>query len=107
MPRLIPRPLVGLVAAIGLIAALLTVVPRPAAGTTPPSIVLILSDDQRSDTLGNMPKLKNQLVAHGVKFTNGFVVNSLCCPSRSSILKGQYSHTTGVYGNEGSDGAEA
>src|SRR5439155_21422676 len=62
-----------------------------------PSIVLILTDDQRWNTLAQMPNVERLLVHHGVQFTNGFVVNSLCCPSRASILTGDYSHTTGVY----------
>jgi N-acetylglucosamine-6-sulfatase len=64
-----------------------------------PSIVLILTDDQRWDTLWSMPNVHDLLVGHGVTFSNGFVVNSLCCPSRTSILTGQYSHTTRVYKN--------
>ncbi len=64
-----------------------------------PSIVLILTDDQRWDTLWAMPVVQSELVAKGINFTNGFVVNSLCCPSRASILTGQYSHSTGVYRN--------
>ena len=70
----------------------------------PPSIVLVLSDDQRWDTLWAMPTVQEALVAHGVSFTNSFVVNPLCCPSRASILTGRYSHSTGVYLNSGPRG---
>jgi arylsulfatase A-like enzyme len=48
-----------------------------------------------------MPELRSDLADHGVKFTNSFVVNSLCCPSRVSSLTGRYSHSTGVYSNSG------
>ena len=64
-----------------------------------PSIVLIVTDDQTWNSLWAMPAVQRRLVAHGVTFTNAFVVNSLCCPSRASILTGQYSHSTGVYTN--------
>jgi arylsulfatase A-like enzyme len=67
---------------------------RPA---DPPSVLLVLTDDQRSDALGHMPIVRRELIDHGVRFTSGFVSNSLCCPSRSSILTGDYSHTTRVY----------
>ncbi len=70
----------------------------------PPNIVLILTDDQRWDTLWAMPTVKAQIVAKGTKFTKAFVVNPLCCPSRATILTGQYSHTHGVYTNEYPDG---
>ncbi len=63
----------------------------------PPSIVLVLSDDQRWDTLWAMPTVESELVGKGVEFTNGFVVNPICCPTRASILTGGYSHSTGVY----------
>ena len=62
-----------------------------------PNIVWIVTDDQRWDTLWSMPTVQSDLVARGVTFTNGFVVNPLCCPSRASILTGEYSHSTGVY----------
>ena len=64
-----------------------------------PNIVLILTDDQRWDTLWSMPIVQRDLVHQGVTFKNAFVVNSLCCPSRASFLTGGYSHTTGVYSN--------
>jgi N-acetylglucosamine-6-sulfatase len=73
----------------------------PSASAAPgsPNIVLILTDDQRWDSMWAMPKTRHLLGDHGVRFTNSFVVNALCCPSRASILTGRYSHGTGVYTN--------
>jgi arylsulfatase A-like enzyme len=76
----------------------------PEARPGAPNIVLILTDDQRWDTLHAMPAVQQLLVRRGVTFSNAFVVNSLCCPSRASILTGGYSHTTGVYANGGPHG---
>jgi N-acetylglucosamine-6-sulfatase len=76
--------------------------PEPPPGA--PNIVLILTDDQRWDTLQSMPTVQQQLVRRGITFENAFVVNPLCCPSRASILTGQYSHSTGVYSNGGPHG---
>ena len=64
-----------------------------------PNIIVVLTDDQRWDTLSAMPTVERALVAHGVTFKNSFVTNSLCCPSRASLLTGRYSHSTGVYLN--------
>jgi N-acetylglucosamine-6-sulfatase len=78
-----------------------------------PNIVFILTDDQRWDTtdathspLGAfiMPRTRAELADHGVEFTQAFMTTPLCCPSRSSILKGQYSNRTGVYKNGGTNG---
>jgi arylsulfatase A-like enzyme len=69
-----------------------------------PNVVLIVTDDQRFDELNLMPTLQPELQARGVTFTNGFVSNPLCCPSRASILTGNFSHTTGVYRNVGKNG---
>jgi N-acetylglucosamine-6-sulfatase len=62
-----------------------------------PNVVIILTDDQRYDTLWAMPHVQKDLVGKGMQFNQGFVVNSLCCPSRTSILTGNYSHTTQVW----------
>jgi N-acetylglucosamine-6-sulfatase len=93
----------ALTLAIGLIAARGGAEVAKSAGTLPhaerPSIVLVLTDDQRWDTLWGMQTVVEALAAHGVTFTNSFVTNPLCCPSRASLLTGRYSHSTGVYLN--------
>jgi N-acetylglucosamine-6-sulfatase len=66
--------------------------------------VVILTDDQRWDTLRYMPNVRRLLANRGMTFTNSFVSNSLCCPARASLLTGNYSHTTGVYTNDLPDG---
>jgi N-acetylglucosamine-6-sulfatase len=88
------------VVASTLVLAALLVLPHPAADAAsdrPPDVVLVVTDDQRWDTLEAMPAVTRHLVGHGVTFPEAFVVNPLCCPSRTSILTGRYSHSTGVY----------
>jgi N-acetylglucosamine-6-sulfatase len=75
----------------------------PAPGSQP-NVVLIVTDDQRWDSLFAMPNVRRLLMAKGVTFTNAFVTTSYCCPSRASILTGQYSRHTGVYTDGGKTG---
>jgi N-acetylglucosamine-6-sulfatase len=64
-----------------------------------PNFVFILTDDMRKDDLKYMPKTLNLIGSQGMTFENAFVSNSLCCPSRATIMRGQYAHNTGVWGN--------
>ncbi|WP_395088379.1 sulfatase [Armatimonas sp.] len=78
-----------------------------------PNIIVIYTDDQRWDALsvvqkehgdkGRFPWLKtpnlDKLASEGTRFRNAFVVNSLCAPSRATLLTGQYGHTNGVVNN--------
>lgn len=64
-----------------------------------PNIILILTDDLDANSIASMPRLKALLADQGVTFANFFVTTSLCCPSRSSILRGQYVHNHRVYTN--------
>lgn len=90
----------------GVIAIAATVAALVAAGAAQaqPNVVLIVTDDQRWDTLRHMPVARSELVGKGVLFENAFAVNPLCCPSRAAILTGLYSHSTGVWSNVGRKG---
>jgi N-acetylglucosamine-6-sulfatase len=72
--------------------------------TAKPNIVFILTDDMRKDDLKYMPKTRSVLKAKGMSFENAFVSNALCCPSRATIMRGQYSHNTRVWMNGRSSG---
>jgi arylsulfatase A-like enzyme len=93
-----------LVAALALAPVFLIPTLAPAQTAPPPvpkNIILILTDDQ-DQLLGSpttMPYLNSLLVANGTTFANSFVPLSLCCPSRSSILRGQYPHNTQILSN--------
>jgi N-acetylglucosamine-6-sulfatase len=78
---------------------------REAEGATAkPNIVFILADDMRKDDLKYMPKTLSVLRDRGMSFSNAFVSNALCCPTRATIMRGQYAHNTGVWSNKGSRG---
>ena len=70
-----------------------------------PNIVLIMTDQQRADTIGALgspwmqtPSL-DRLVNEGTSFTNCFVTSPVCVSSRASVFLGGYPHTTNVYTN--------
>lgn len=95
----------------GLVAGVTSPVVSPApvrAQVAPkPNIVIVMTDDQRIDQLARMPATNSLLVGHGVRFDRAFASHPLCCPSRASILRGQFAHTTGIYFNQGSSGGWA
>ncbi len=64
-----------------------------------PNIILIVTDDQPYHTVDYMPFVKTELMQNGVVFENGFATTPLCCPSRASILSGQYAHNHQVLTN--------
>lgn len=57
-----------------------------------PNIVMILTDDMQADDLEYMPETRRLIADQGATFQNAFVTLPLCCPSRASILRGQYAH---------------
>ncbi len=67
-----------------------------------PNVILILTDDLDARLLEEhpaaYPNLRN-LAAGGTTFENAFVTDPLCCPSRATILRGQYAHNHEILGN--------
>jgi arylsulfatase A-like enzyme len=47
-----------------------------------------------------MPQVNSLLVDQGISFSNYFINIPFCCPSRASILRGQYAHNTQIYDNK-------
>ncbi|MEJ7721044.1 MAG: sulfatase [Ilumatobacteraceae bacterium] len=69
-----------------------------------PNIVMFLADDHARHSVGAYGSVVNrtpridEIAEHGVRFDRCYVTNSLCAPSRASILTGTYSHVNGVRG---------
>jgi len=69
-----------------------------------PNIILLLTDDLDSSLVEYMPNLQKLLIQKGVYLDNYFINVPQCCPSRSTILLGEYSQNTGILRNGGSQG---
>jgi arylsulfatase A-like enzyme len=65
-----------------------------------PNIVFILADDMRYDDFSYMPKTRDLIGSQGMTFSKAYVPLGLCCPSRTSILTGMYTHNHKVWFNE-------
>ena len=73
--------------------------------TRPPNILFIMSDDHAEQAIScygsklidtpNIDRIANE----GVRFNNSFVTNSICGPSRATMLTGKYSHLHGLRDN--------
>lgn len=72
-----------------------------------PNIVVMMTDDQRYDFMScaGHPFIKtpnlDRIAKEGYRYTNAFVTNALCAPSRATLMTGQYSHLNGVCDNMG------
>jgi arylsulfatase A-like enzyme/endonuclease YncB( thermonuclease family) len=87
-PRSVQEPSIG--------AAGLGVGPLPKR----PNILFFVTDDQRIGSMDVMPKTLRWFANEGLTYSNAFVTTPLCCPSRSSIFSGRYTHNHGVLQNE-------
>jgi uncharacterized sulfatase len=75
-----------------------------------PNIIFIMADDHTSQAFGvygsrlagldPTPNI-DRLAHEGMLFENAFCTNSICTPSRASIMTGQYSHVNGILDLDG------
>jgi arylsulfatase A-like enzyme len=96
--------------------ALLVIVANPAFAAERPNILFIFSDDhayQAISAYGEARKLLetpnlDRIAREGMRFDRCLVTNSICGPSRATLLTGKYSHLNGFYNNTNSrfDGAQ-
>lgn len=76
--------------------------------TERPNIIFIMSDDHtwqavscyehQVSEFATTPSI-DRLASQGMRFDRCLVTNSICGPSRATILTGKYSHQNGVFGN--------
>ncbi len=77
-----------------------------------PNILFIMSDDHAAHAISaygskiNSTPQIDRLAREGMRFTNCFVTNSICTPSRAAILTGKYSHINGVTAFNKFDGGQ-
>jgi len=71
----------------------------------PPNILFIMADDHAYQAISaygsdliSTPNI-DRLAKEGMLFTQSFVTNSICGPSRAALLTGKFSHANGFYGN--------
>jgi N-acetylglucosamine-6-sulfatase len=74
------------------------------AAPTQPNIVFILTDDLNEEVFAKDAGLQSLLTDQGTTFNKQFVELSLCCPSRTSTLRGQLAHNTGIFTNDAASG---
>lgn len=93
-----------LIAAVALIAAggLSRVCAADKTAKRRPNILYIMSDDHAAHAISAYGSRVNQtpnidrLAKEGVRFDHCYATNSICTPSRATILTGKYSHANGV-----------
>lgn len=66
-----------------------------------PNIVLIVTDDMRTDELADMPNVRRLILNQGTWFTSGISPHPMCCPARAEMTTGEYAQNNGVHHNEG------
>ncbi len=73
-----------------------------AQAASKPNLVVIMTDDldivtyRAAMNAGLLKNIKQHIVDKGVSFDNNFVTNAVCCPSRATMLSGQYTQNHGV-----------
>ncbi|HOB74052.1 MAG TPA: sulfatase [Phycisphaerae bacterium] len=104
------RSITALIVPALLPAALATAAPADPAGR--PNILFIMTDDHAAHAMSCYGSRVNQtpnldrIATGGMRFDNCFCTNSICTPSRATIITGKYSHINGVPAFNRFDGSQ-
>jgi N-acetylglucosamine-6-sulfatase len=81
--------------------ALAGIAPAHASAEQRPNIVVVTTDDQTLASMNavTMPNVAALPRIGATEFTDAVVTTPVCCPSRASLLTGQYAHNHGVLAN--------
>lgn len=99
------RPKIRKPQRVALLLMILFVSLNLAAKKKQPNIIYIMTDDHAAHAIGayggrlsglDLTPNLDQLASEGMRFENAFCNNSICTPSRASIITGQYPQTNGV-----------
>ena len=60
-----------------------------------PNVIVVMTDDQDRSMLG-LHRTQSLIGSRGTTFTRAYVSFPLCCPSRATLITGQYAHNHGV-----------
>jgi N-acetylglucosamine-6-sulfatase len=71
-----------------------------------PNIVFVMTDDLDERSMEQLDGIREVMGTNGTTFENAYVTYSLCCPSRATILRGQYPHNHEIIGNGLPEGGE-
>jgi arylsulfatase A-like enzyme len=73
----------------------------PALQVKPHNIVMIVTDDMRTDELAYLPHVQHLIVDQGTWFTHAISPHPMCCPARAEMTTGEYAQNNGVHHNDG------
>lgn len=105
-PRLFAAglPLLAVVAATVLVGGPGTGPEAANAFKTRANIIILLTDDQETASLRIMKTVNKEMKRKGVTMKRFYDNFPLCCPSRTTLLTGQYAHNHNVLSNTAPDG---
>jgi len=105
--RTTPRRRAVGVAMLALLCGLLTpalagAAPKPPGGK--PNVVVLFTDDQEPGSMRIMKNVRKEMKRKGTTLKNFYTNFPLCCPSRTTMLTGQYAHNHKVLSNKWPEG---
>jgi arylsulfatase A-like enzyme len=96
----------SLLVLFALVCGACTGAPPPAPRREQPNVLLVVSDDERIESEAGRPFVHNWFKG-GTTFTRAFATTPQCCPSRASILTGQYAHNHDIHRKRDAEGITA